>query len=316
MHDHELEQWRHDHVFAQDRRKPGESRTRIVITITAAMTLIEIVAGLRYGSMALLADGLHMASHAVALSITAFAYLYARRNAGNRRFSFGTGKVNALGGFTGAVLLAVFALFMAVESIGRLLHPVQIVFDQAIFVAVVGLAVNGISALILGATHDSDAHHDHNLKSAYLHVLADALTSITAIVALLAAKYLDLVWMDPLMGIVGSILVARWSIGLLSTTASVLLDRQASENLAQAIKNALEADEDTRVTDLHVWSIGPEIYSALISVVAHEPATPAEYKSRIPDALRLVHISIEIQECPSAERSERVSPIGRVQGGS
>jgi cation diffusion facilitator family transporter len=314
MHDHELEQWRHDHVFAQDRRKPGESRTRIVIAITAAMMLIEIAAGLRYGSMALLADGLHMASHAVALSITAVAYLYARRNAGNRRFSFGTGKVNALGGFTGAVLLAVFALFMAIESIGRLLHPIHIVFDQAILVAVAGLAVNGISALILGAGAVSDAHHDHdhNLKSAYLHVLADALTSITAIVALLAAKYFGFVWMDPIMGIVGSILVARWSFGLLGTTASVLLDRQAPENLAQAVKNALEADQDTRVTDLHVWSIGPKIFSALISVVAHDPATPAEYKSRIPDTLGLVHVSIEIQECPSAERSERVHAVNRV----
>ncbi len=314
MHDHELEHWRHDHVFAQDRRKPGESRTRIVIAITAAMMLIEIVAGLRYGSMALLADGLHMASHAVALSITAVAYLYARRNAGNRRFSFGTGKVNALGGFTGAVLLAVFALFMAIESIGRLLHPIHIVFDQAILVAVAGLAVNGISALILGAGAVSDAYHDHdhNLKSAYLHVLADALTSITAIVALLAAKYFGFVWMDPIMGIVGSILVARWSFGLLGTTASVLLDRQAPENLAQAVKHALEADQDTRVTDLHVWSIGPEIFSALISVVAHNPATPAEYKSRIPDTLGLVHVSIEIQECPSAERSERVHTVDRV----
>jgi len=313
MNDRELEQWRHDHTFAQDLQRPGESRTKIVILITASMMVIEILAGLKYGSMALLADGLHMASHTVALRIAAFAYLYARRNAGNPRFSFGTGKVNALGGFTGAVLLAVFAIFMAVESVGRLLHPVQIGFNQAILVAVVGLAVNGISALVLGTAGESHQHHDHdhNLKSAYLHVLADALTSITAILALLGAKYFGLVWMDPVMGIVGSLLVARWSMGLLGTTGAVLLDRQAPTNLENTVKEALEADGDTRVTDLHVWSIGPEIYSALISVVAQQPATPAEYKSRLPDALGLVHVSIEIHECQSAANSGRVSAVHR-----
>jgi cation diffusion facilitator family transporter len=300
MHDHEIEKWRHDHTFAQDLQRPGESRTRIVIAITAGMMVIEILAGLKYGSMALLADGLHMASHTVALSITAFAYLYARRNAGNPRFSFGTGKVNALGGFTGAILLAVFALFMAIESVGRLLHPIQIGFNQAILVAVVGLAVNGISALILGTAGESHAghDHDHNLKSAYLHVLADALTSITAIAALLGAKYFGLVWMDPVMGIVGSLLVGRWSFGLLGSTGAILLDRQAPRELSDTVRGALEADQDTRVTDLHVWSIGPAIYSAQISLVAHDPATPAEYKSRLPDALGLVHVSIEIQKCP------------------
>ncbi len=300
MHDRELEQWRHDHTFAQDLQRPGEPRTKIVIVITASMMVIEILAGLKYGSMALLADGLHMASHTVALSITAFAYLYARRNAGNPRFSFGTGKVNALGGFTGAVLLAVFALFMAIESVGRLLHPVRIGFNQAILVAIVGLVINGISAMILGARGESHDHHghDHNLRSAYLHVMADALTSITAILALLGAKYFGFVWMDPVMGLVGSLLVARWSYGLLETTGAVLLDRQASAELGNTVKAALEADGDTRVTDLHVWAIGPEIYSALISVVAYDPASPAEYKSRLPDTLGLVHVSIEIQECP------------------
>jgi len=311
MHTDNLHRWQHDHRFGQDRRRPGESRTLIVIGITAVMMVVELVAGVLYGSMALLADGLHMASHAVALGITAFAYRYARHNAASSLYSFGTGKVNALGGFTGAVLLAVFALFMALESLGRIIHPVEIIFNQAILVAVLGLLVNGISVVILGVDdhdhdHDTDAafhdhhdhhHHDHNLTSAYLHVLADALTSILAIAALLAAKYLGLVWMDPLMGIVGAILVARWSIGLLRATSGILLDRQAPSSLLRQIREPLEADGDTRVTDLHVWSIGPGIYSAQISVVAHAQTTPAEYKARIPAGLGLVHTTVEVHLC-------------------
>lgn len=308
MHTESIEHWRHDHTFAQDRRRPGEFRTLIVIAITAVMMVVELFAGVMYGSMALLADGLHMASHTVALGITAFAYLYARRNARNSQFSFGTGKVNALGGFTGAVLLAVFALFMGLESIGRLFNPVEIVFNQAIFVAILGLLVNGASVFILGIDdhehdhqhsreHTQHHEHDHNLKSAYLHVMADALTSLLAIVALLAAKYFGWVWMDPFMGVVGAILVARWSYGLLGATSAVLLDRQAPKALREKIRQAAEQDGDTRVTDLHVWSIGPEIYSALISVVAHHPATPAEYKARIPRSLGLVHVAVEVHEC-------------------
>ncbi len=300
----------HDHTFGQDVKRRGESRTLIVIAITAAMMGVELVAGIIFGSMALLADGLHMASHAVALGINAFAYIYARRNASNAQYSFGTGKVNALGGFTGAVLLAVFALIMAVESFHRLINPIEIIFNQAIVVAVLGLLVNGVCVFILGTKdhgheheHEHGEHHhshghDHNLKSAYLHVLADALTSILAIVALLTAKYFGLIWMDPVMGLLGALLVARWSIGLLSSTSGVLLDRQASHDLRHEIKEKMEADDNTRVTDLHVWSIGPEIYSALISVIAREPATPAEYKTRIPASLGVVHVNVEIHESP------------------
>ncbi len=289
----------HDHTFGQDKRRPGESRTLIVIVITAITMLVEIVAGIKYGSMALLADGLHMASHAVALTVTAFAYSYARRNALNERFSFGTGKVNALGGFTGAILLAIFALYMGIESVARLLNPVEIVFNQAILVAVLGLIVNGVSVLILGVeNHDhdhehSDHHHDQNLKSAYLHVMADALTSVLAIVALLTAKYFGSVWMDPIMGIVGAILVARWSFGLLKSTSAILLDHQASETALKTIKEKIE-DDGTEITDLHVWSIGPNIFAAQILIVAHHPASIAEYKSRIPESLGVVHTSIEI----------------------
>jgi cation diffusion facilitator family transporter len=295
---------RHDHTFGQDLRRHGESRTLIVIGITGAMMAIELIAGIIFGSMALLADGLHMASHAVALSINAFAYIYARRNARNTQYSFGTGKVNALGGFTGAVLLAVFALIMAVESFERLIKPIEIIFNQAIFVAVLGLLVNGVCVFILDVGdrgHSHDGHHyshrhDHNLKSAYLHVLADAVTSILAIVALLAAKYFGFIWMDPAMGIVGALLVARWSVGLLRSTSGILLDRQAPQNIRLEIKERMETDGDTQVTDLHVWSIGPGIYSALISVIAHEPATPAEYKARLPQSLGLVHVAVEVHE--------------------
>ena len=323
----------HDHTFAQDLKRPGESRTLIVIGITAVMMTVELIAGMLFGSMALLADGLHMASHAVALSITAFAYIYARRNARNSQYSFGTGKVNALGGFTGAVLLAIFALFMGIESIIRLLNPVEIVFNQAIFVAILGLLVNGACVFILGVddhghdhgegeshseshserhgkrenhheseehshdhnhSHADHEHHDHNLQSAYLHVMADALTSVLAIVALLAAKYFGFIWMDPAMGIVGGILVARWSYSLLGSTSAVLLDRQASKHLQTQIRQLIETDQDTQITDLHVWSIGPKIYSAQITVVGHNPLPPNEYKALIPKSLGLVHVSIEI----------------------
>jgi len=306
MHHENIQQWQHDHTFAQDRRRPGESRTLIVIAITAVMMVVEIVAGAVFGSMALLADGLHMASHATALGITAFAYAYARRNAKNRKYSFGTGKVNALGGFSGAVLLAIFALFMGLKSIGRLFQPVEIVFNQAIVVAVLGLLVNGVCAVILGVEdqdhthHHSDHHHhhhDHNLKSAYLHVLADALTSLLAIAALLAAKYFGFVWMDPVMGIVGALLVGRWSFGLLASTSAVLLDRQAPARLREEVRNLIEKDGDSQVADLHVWAIGPGIFSALISVVGHHPETPDAYKARFPASLRLVHIAVEVHRC-------------------
>jgi cation diffusion facilitator family transporter len=310
MNASDLDNWRHSHSFGQDRKRPGESRTLIVIAITGTMMVVEIIAGLIFGSMALLADGLHMASHAVALSINAMAYVYARKYAHDERYSFGTGKVNTLGGYTGAVLLAVFALVMAWESVARLFDPVAIAFNQAIFVAILGLIVNGISVLILGHqghSHDhghehehdhghAHAHHgdDHNLVSAYLHVLADALTSLLAIVALLAAKYFGWIWADPLMGIVGSLLVARWSIGLLKTTSSILLDRQGPSVLRDSIRGAIEDRPEDSVVDLHVWCVGPSIYAAIISIVSSEPQPALHYRERLPNSSKLVHVSIEV----------------------
>ena len=299
----------HSHTFGQDRKRPGENRTFIVIAVTAAMMVVEITTGVLFGSMALLADGLHMASHAAALSINAFAYVYARRHADDSRFSFGTGKVNALGGFSGAVLLAVFAVMMAFESLVRLVNPVAIAFNQAIAVAVIGLVVNGLSMLILdhkgGHHHDhdhdhagTDHHHghdhDHNLRSAYLHVLADALTSLLAIFALLAAKYFGLIWMDPLMGIVGAIMVSRWSIGLLVSTSHVLLDHQAPAHIQKRIVEGLEKNGTAQVVDLHLWSVGPEIYAAIVSLTAKNPHSPDAYKRLIPADLKLVHVTVEV----------------------
>ena len=301
----------HSHTFGQDRKRPGENRTFVVIAVTATMMVVEIATGMLFGSMALLADGLHMASHAAALSINAFAYVYARRHADDRRFSFGTGKVNALGGFSGAVLLAVFAAMMAFESVVRLVNPVAIAFNPAIAVAVVGLVVNGLCMLILNHKdghghahgHDhahgrSDHHHghhqDHNLRSAYLHVLADALTSLLAIIALLAAKYFGLVWMDPLMGIVGAVMVSRWSIGLLASTSQVLLDRQAPAVIREKIVDGIEKTGDTQVVDLHLWAVGPEIYAAIVSLDTNHPEPPDYYKQLVAEELNLVHITVEV----------------------
>jgi len=240
----------------------------------------------------------------VALSINVFAYIYARRHAHDERYTFGTGKVNALGGFTGAILLAFFALIMTWESIKRFVYPVEIAFNQAIFVAVLGLIVNGASVFILDYRHeykhnergDHNHHHDHNLKAAYLHVLADALTSVLAIFALLTAKYLGCIWMDPFMGIVGALLVSRWSFGLIYDTSGVLLDKRGPEEIRATIKKCIENDEGIRISDLHLWSVGPNIYAAIITIVTNDPKPAEHYKHLIPPDLNLVHVTVEVQQ--------------------
>lgn len=301
----DIKAWQHDHIFKQDQKRAGEHRTLIVTILTGLMMVAEIIVGIASGSMALLADGLHMASHAVALGINLFAYSYARRHANDTAYSFGTGKVNSLGGFAGAILLVVFAAIMAWESAKRFIQPIHIDYNQAILVAILGLIVNGVSVFVLDNKHhhehdhhdhheDHDHHHDHNLRSAYLHVLADALTSLLAIIALIAAKYLNAVWADPLMGIVGAILVTRWSIGLLGSTCSVLLDKEGPVAARELIRKSVEANRDSRVADLHLWSIGPNIYSTIISIVTSSTKGVDDFKTQLPQDIGLKHITIEI----------------------
>jgi len=316
MHEHSLEPWQRDHTFGLDRRRAGERRTIAVVIITLAAMVGEIAAGLVFGSMALLADGVHMGSHALALGINAAAYVVARRRAGDPRLSFGTGKINALGGFTGGILLVVFALYMVVESAQRLVTPTAIAFDGAIAVAIIGLVVNlGCAFVLAGAgeghthshahgghahTHDSaHAHeHDHNLRSAYLHVLADALTSVLAIVALLGGKFMGAIWLDPVMGIVGAALIARWSVQLLREAGGVLLDREAAEDLRRSVRAAIEDGGEARIADLHLWPIGPGIHAAELVIVTHSPQPPEHYKARLPREAGIVHATVEVHRCP------------------
>jgi len=296
----------HEHVFGQDKPTASENRTLIVVIITTITMIVEITAGMIYGSMALLADGLHMASHAVALGIVVIAYRYARKHASDPRFSFGTGKVNSLAGYSGAILLGVFALGMAGESIERFLNPIDIAINQALFVAVLGLLVNGASVLILGIKgHHSHDHnhgenhghqHDHNFRAAYLHVIADALTSLLAIGALLSAKYFGQTWLDPMMGIVGAIIVAKWSIGLLKESSQVLLDKQAPDHVLDEIRIALEKKQGTTVTDLHVWSIGPGRRAAIIAIETESALNLDEYRAMLPDDFDLSHVTIEVYQ--------------------
>ncbi len=307
MHTEQSGGWAHDHVFSQDIQRAGEKRTLLIVVLTAVMMVVEIAAGLIYGSMALLADGLHMASHATALGIAVFAYVVSRRLAADQRFSFGVGKINSLAGFASAVMLLGFALVMVIESTDRLINPLSIAFDKALIVAIVGLVVNGVSAWVLISTphehghahsqdHHGHDHHDHNLRAAYLHVLADAVTSLLAIVALLAGKYMGAMWLDPVMGIVGAVLVARWSYGLIRETSRVLLDSQAEDHRVVALRESIEKNSNDRVTDLHVWSIGHGIFAAEIAVVSGDPKTPGQYKSMIPSKLKIVHATVEVHQ--------------------
>ncbi len=315
MHLDDLGPWRHSHLFGADRPARGEARTRWVVAITVAMMLVEIVAGTALGSMALLADGWHMGTHAAALGVALFAYVYARRHAADPRYSFGTGKVGALGGFASAVGLAVVALLVLGESVARLARPVGIRFDEAIGVAAVGLAVNLACAWLLrdhdrghghevdpargaGARHD---HRDHNLRAAYVHVLADALTSVLAIAALLTGKVLGWTWMDPVMGIVGALVIARWSVGLVRDTSAVLLDAETEAGRREAIRGAIEAGRDDRVSDLHVWRVGPRHLAAIVSVVASAPETPSAYKERLQGFPDLAHVTVEVHQCRGSD---------------
>ena len=303
------DKWRHSHSFHQP-YSSAERRTWFVILLTAVMMVFEVAAGVITNSMALLADGLHMSTHLAALSITVGTYWYARRHADDKRFTFGTGKVGTLGGFASAIFLASVALVMVAESVGRLLTPLPIRFDEAIIVACIGLAVNLVSAVLLHQDpthrhhHEGDDHHhhgggvheDHNLKGAYLHVLADAVTSVTAIIALFAGKLFGWVWMDPVMGIVGSLVIARWAYGLLRSSATILVDGQAHSHASGHIREAIETDPETRIADLHVWRVGVGHLAAIVSIVSENPRPTAYYKELLGNIHDLSHVTVEVIE--------------------
>jgi len=296
MHIYTLDKWKHSHDFSVIHTH-GERRTFQVLILTALTMMVEIVAGSVYGSMALLADGWHMGTHVAAFFVTIFAYRYARKNAKNPAFTFGTGKVSVLGGFSSAIFLALVALVMMVESVQRIFIPHDIHFNEAIFVAVIGLAVNIVSAFILQGSHDNHAnehHQDHNLKAAYFHVLADALTSVLAIIALVAGKYLGWNQLDPIMGIVGAAVITRWAYGLIKETSPVLLDSSIEKEYKNTLKTTIEKDSDNRISDMHIWKIGPDHYAAIISIVTHYPKSPDHYKKLLDDIQKLSHITVEI----------------------
>jgi cation diffusion facilitator family transporter len=315
MHSHSLDPWTHDHVFLGPKHDRNERRTWFVVALTAVMMVGEIVAGSLFGSMALLADGWHMATHAAALGIAAAAYLFARQHARNSRFAFGTGKFGDLAAFSSAIILGLIAVQIFYESVTRLVHPVAITYGEAIAVAALGLGVNLVSAWLLRDSHDHDhhghghshgsshgspsghRHHDNNLRAAYIHVLADAATSVLAIAALVIAMYSQWVWADPAVGIIGSLVIASWAFGLIRDSGAVLLDVSVDKNLEAVIRDRLETRGD-RVTDLHLWQVGPGHRAAVISVLSDDPLPSATYKRRLGGLRGLSHVTIEVELCP------------------
>jgi cation diffusion facilitator family transporter len=342
---HDLSGWQHSHAYDPG-NLAGERRTWTVVAITAITMVAEIVGGVMTGSMALLADGWHMATHVVALSIAGAAYLLARRWSRDERFAFGTWKIEVLGAFSSALLLGVVAVAMVVESCSRLVSPEAINFQPALAVAVVGLVVNIASALVLGHggsshaghgddehdrahhahghSHDHEAHehhgherhgHEHhsherhgpehhghqgdlNLRSAYVHVVADAFTSVLAIAALSAGLWLGWSWMDPAMGLVGAAVILWWSKGLIADSARVLLDREMDSPIVLEIRKAIESDGDAEIADLHVWRVGRASHAAVVTVVAEQPLAPDTYRTRLAGITSLMHVSVEVNRCP------------------
>jgi cation diffusion facilitator family transporter len=318
-----LSAWTHDHVFDEG-NDAAERGTRAVMWITAAMMIVEIAAGWWFNSMALLADGWHMSSHAVAIGLSAFAYVAARRYARDHRFAFGTWKIEVLGGFASAILLLCIAVLMVVGSVERIFSPQPIHYQEAIAVATVGLLVNIVCAMILGGAHDHHDHHgepdrDHqhhahhhdlNLKSAYLHVIADAVTSVLAIVALAGGWLCGWSWLDPAMGVVGAVLVGNWAKNLITETGKVLLDREMDHPVVQEIRQAVETGPeagDTRVADLHVWRVGKRSYACALSVVTHdETLTANRVREQLAVHEEIVHTTVEIHRFdPGSRQSSR-----------
>jgi len=320
MHRHDVGPWIHQHAFDAG-NQAGERGTRAVMWLTAAMMIVEIIAGWRFNSMALLADGFHMSSHAVAIGLSAFAYAAARRHAGDARFAFGTWKIEILGGFASALFLLMVVALMLFGSIERLLSPSPIAFGEAIVVAAIGLVVNVVSALILGAAddhaghdhggHDHGHHHHHdlNLRSAYVHVLADALTSVLAIVALAGGWLYGWTRLDPLMGVAGAVLVALWAKSLLADSAKILLDREMDHPVVAEIRATVAEHghyDGTEIADLHVWRVGKRAYACALSIVSHDPTlSPATVRNWLEEHEEIVHATIEIHQCPERRSTRR-----------
>ncbi len=307
MHTHTLNLLKHEHDFSVINKK-GERRTKQVLVLTFLTMMLEITAGTLFGSMALLADGWHMGTHVAAFMIAIIAYRYSRVHAHDQTFAFSAGKVGVLGGYTSSVALGIVALIMLVESGQRIVNPHIIHFNEAISVAAFGLFINLICALLLQdhhhdhPAHDHTHHHDHNLKAAYLHVLADALTSVLAIIALVLGKYYGWNWLDPVMGIVGALIITQWSYALMKETSPVLLDESIALKYKLAIKEKIESDEDNRISDLHVWRVGPGHFAIIISLVSHNPKAPEYYKELLKEFRggginKLSHITVEVNQC-------------------
>jgi cation diffusion facilitator family transporter len=308
MHDHSHDGFSHPHMFLGRHHVANERRTLLVVALTAAMMVAEICGGAIFGSMALIADGLHMSTHAAALGVAALAYIYARRHANDPRFAFGTGKFGDLAAFASGLALALVALLIAYESVTRLIYPRAIAYDEALAIAALGLSVNLVSAWLLRDTDDPDHDHhrhagrddaDHNLRAAYVHVLADAATSLLVIGGLLLARNFGLVFMDPVVGLIGTCVILSWAYGLLRDSGSVLLDVTPDDHLCEAIKARLETDGDF-VSDLHLWRLGPGHCAAVISIVSDHPKSPQEHKARLADLPGLTHVTIEVLRCPDA----------------
>jgi cation diffusion facilitator family transporter len=321
MHSHSVEDFRHSHIFLGEAHTRNERKTWIVIAICAAMMLTEIVGGVWFGSVALIADGLHMSTHAGALLIAALAYTYSRRYANDARLAFGTGKLGDLGAFTSAIALAMIALLIGYESLDRLFNPVMIAFNQAIPVAVLGLGINLLSAFLLrddhnphhGHTHrhqqsqdhdhtheddkDTELHRDNNLRAAFVHVTADAAVSVLVIVGLLAGRQFGLVWMDPIMGLVATVVILSWSWTLIRSAGTILLDANPDQALTRKIATRLELHGD-RVSDLHLWRLGPGHLAAIVSLVSDHPKAPSTYKKKLSGLHGLSHVTIEVEPCP------------------
>ncbi len=308
MHTHSIESFQHKHVFLGVRHDRNAKRVWTVVVLTTVMMIGEIAGGTVFGSLALVADGWHMSTHAAALTISALAYYYARRHMHDDRFAFGTGKLGDLASFASAIILTMIALLIGYESVVRLVHPIAIAYDEAIAIAVLGLTVNIASAWLLRDDHDHEHHahaeHEHdrhdqdlNLRAAYVHVLADALISLLAIGALLTAKLAGWTFMDPVVGLVGTGVIISWASGLLRQSGGVLIDSVPDRELVERMRTALEVDGD-EVADLHLWRVGPGHYAAVVSLVSHDPKRPETYKSKLAGLPRLSHVTIEVERCP------------------